>query len=144
MSIGFAVLQHFTILKRQSVTLISLMFMAFHNFALHQQYRIFLMRILIRRETRDNRPLGRDPDRGWYHSHTSLKHFCSQPWFHGHRLQNTSVIYFFGSLFSAILRSSTKHANCFVWILSVTESFLPISFLIIEFLILPLLDILQY
>ena len=34
-------------------------------------------------ETRDKRPLGRDPDRSWCHLHTSLKLFCSQlmaPW----------------------------------------------------------------
>ena len=37
------------------------------------------------RETRDNLPLGRDPDRGWCHRHTSVlaKLFWSQfmaPW----------------------------------------------------------------
>ena len=31
------------------------------------------------RETRDKRPLGRDPDRSWCHCHTSAKLSLSQP-----------------------------------------------------------------
>ena len=45
-----------------------------------------------RRETRDKRPLGRNPDRSWGHRHISVKFFGRIPWLHGHRRQNTSVM----------------------------------------------------
>ena len=45
-----------------------------------------------RRETRDNRPLGKDPDRSWCHFHTSLKLFWSRPMAPGHRPQHTSTL----------------------------------------------------
>ena len=32
-----------------------------------------------RRKTRDKRPLGRDPDRGWFHRHSHVKLLWSQP-----------------------------------------------------------------
>ena len=47
-----------------------------------------------RRETRDKRPLGRDPDRSCCHLHTSVKLFYRSPWFHRYRRQHTGVLQF--------------------------------------------------
>ena len=40
------------------------------------------------RETRGKRPLGRDPDRSWWHLRTSVKLFGRSPWLHGHWRQH--------------------------------------------------------
>ena len=44
------------------------------------------------RKTREKLPLGRDPDRGWHHRHTSVKLFGRSPWLNGHRRQHTIVL----------------------------------------------------
>ena len=46
-----------------------------------------------RRETRDKRLLGRDPERSRCRVNTSLKLFGHGPWLHGYRPQHTSVLH---------------------------------------------------
>ena len=66
------------------------------------------------RETRGKWSLARNPDRSWWHRHTSLKLFCSSPGLHGQEVNGSWLVQVVPSVFLCSVLSFPRAFKSFL------------------------------